>query len=206
MIKQQIIEIGKRLYSRNLTIGTSGNISVKTEDGIYITASGTCLSDLKEDEIVLIDFDGNEITCGKASSEKMLHAEIYKLRPDVEAIIHTHPEYLTSFAACHKKLDEPIMSENILYFEDIPVAEYAMPSSKELVSNTVKYLKNRDVVMMANHGAIAVSNDLEHAFVKMETAEYYAKVTLNTKIIGHAKLLSKKDVENLLVLKKAMGK
>ena len=206
MIKQQIIEIGKRLYSRNLTIGTSGNISVKTEDGIYITASGTCLSDLKEDEIVLIDFDGNEITCGKASSEKMLHAEIYKLRPDVEAIIHTHPEYLTSFAACHKKLDEPIMSENILYFEDIPVAEYAMPSSKELVSNTVKHLKNRDVVMMANHGAISIAKDLEQAFVKMETAEYYAKVTLNTKIIGHAKLLSKKDVEDLLVLKKAMGK
>lgn len=206
MIKQQIIEIGKRLYSRNLTIGTSGNISVKTEDGIYITASGTCLSDLKEDEIVLIDFAGNEITCGKASSEKMLHAEIYKLRPDVEAIIHTHPEYLTSFAACHKKLDEPIMSENILYFEDIPVAEYAMPSSKELVSNTVKHLKNRDVVMMANHGAISIAKDLEQAFVKMETAEYYAKVTLNTKIIGEAKLLSKKDVENLLVLKKAMGK
>ncbi len=206
MIKQQIIEIGKRLYSRNLTIGTSGNISVKTEDGIYITASGTCLSDLKEDEIVLIDFAGNEITGGKASSEKMLHAEIYKLRPDVEAIIHTHPEYLTSFAACHKKLDEPIMSENILYFEDIPVAEYAMPSSKELVSNTVKHLKNRDVVMMANHGAISIAKDLEQAFVKMETAEYYAKVTLNTKIIGEAKLLSKKDVEDLLVLKKAMGK
>jgi L-fuculose-phosphate aldolase len=107
---------------------------------------------------------------------------------------------------CHKKLDKPIMSENILYFEDIPVAEYAMPSSKELVSNTVKYINDRDVVMMANHGAIAVSNDLEHAFVKMETAEYYAKVTLNTQIIGKAKLLSKKDVKDLLVLKKAMGK
>lgn len=206
MIKQQIIEIGKRLYSRNLTIGTSGNISVKTEDGIYITVSGTCLSDLKEDEIVLINFDGNEMNGGKASSEKMLHAEIYKLRPDVKAIIHTHPEYLTSFAACHKKLDEPIMSENILYFEDIPVAEYAMPSSKELVSNTVKYLKDRNVVMMANHGAISVAEDLKQAFVKMETAEYYAKVILNTKMIGEAKLLSNKDVEDLLVLKKAMGK
>lgn len=206
MYKQQIIEIGKRLYSRNLTIGTSGNISVKSEEGIYITASGTCLSNLKEEDIVLIDFDGNELSKVKASSEKMLHSEIYKLRPDVKAIIHTHPEYLTSFAACHQKLDEPIMSENILYFEDIPVAEYAMPSSKELVDNTVKYLTNRDVVMMANHGAISVADNLEHAFVKMETAEYYAKVTINTKIIGHAKLLSKKDVEDLLVLKKLMGK
>ena len=123
------------------------------------------------------------------------------MRQEVNAIIHTHPVYLTSFAVCNKPLDEPIMSENILYFEDIPVAKYAMPSSDELVKNTTKYLKNRDVVMMANHGAIAIADNLEHAFAKMETAEYYAQVTLNTYIIGEPKYLSDKDISNLLNLK-----
>lgn len=198
---QDIINIGKNLYNKDLTVGTSGNISVKTDKGILITTSGSVLGNLSEKEIVLIDFEGKEQENKKASSEKMLHVEIYKQRSDVKAIIHTHPEYLTTFACCHKTLDEPIMSENIIYFEDIPVAPYAMPSSLELVENTVKYLKNRDVVLMANHGAIAVAENLKQAYLKMETAEYYAKVALNTKILGGARYLSQNDIQNLIRLK-----
>ena len=201
MYKKQIIDLGIKLYNKNLTVGTSGNISIKTKDGIYITATGTSLSRLKEDDIVFIDFDGNEQEKRKASSEKLLHVEIYKQRPDVNSIIHTHSIYLTSFACCHKLLNEPIMSENILYFEEIPVAEYAMPSSMELVNNTIKYLKDKDVVMMANHGVVAVASDIEKAFDKLETAEYYAQVTLNSILLGGAKHLSDKDVQDLIHLK-----
>ena len=201
MKKQEIIEFGKKLYEKNLTFATSGNISVKTDEGILITASGTALGDLTSDDIVLIDFDGNVVSTGKPSSEKMLHVEIYKQRPDVCAIIHTHPVNLTTFAVCHEPLKEPIMSENILYFEDIPVAEYAMPSSIELVEKTIKHLHNKDVVMMANHGAIAIADNLLNAFHKMETAEYYAKVTLNTHILGNPKNLTDKDVQDLINLK-----
>lgn len=201
MLRKQIVEMGKLLYEKDLTCATSGNISVKTDDGIFITASGTALGFLKLNEIVLMDFDGNVLAGGRPSSEKMLHVEIYKQRPDVKAIIHTHPVTLTSFAACHEPLNLPIMSENILYFEDIPVAPYAMPSSSELVYYTMEYLKNRDVVLMANHGAIAIAENLEKAFLKMETAEYYAKVTLNTLILGKPKYLSDKDISNLIELK-----
>ena len=178
MRKEEIIEIGKRLYLKNLTVATSGNISIKTDEGIYITSTGASLGHLTEESIIIINEDGKELSQGKASSEKKLHVAIYKMRPEINAIIHTHPVYLTSFAACHKSLKEPIMSENILYFQDIPVAKYAMPSSDELVKNTIKHLKKRDVVMMANHGAIAIASNLEDAFAKIETAEYYAQVTL----------------------------
>ena len=201
MQKYEIIEMGRKLYEKDLTFATSGNISVKTDRGIFITASGSALGNLKDCDLVLIDFEGNEISEGKASSEKMLHIAIYMQRPDVKAIIHTHPVALTSFAVCHEPLKEPIMSENILYFEDIPVADYAMPSSMELVEKTVQHLNNRDVVMMANHGAISVANNLLNAFYKMETAEYYAKVTLNTRILGNPKNLSDKDVLDLVNLK-----
>ena len=201
MYKKQIIDLGKKLYNKNLTVATSGNLSIKTKKGIFITATGTSLGNLSKEDIVLIDFDGKELEDKKASSEKMLHAEIYKQRPDVNVIIHTHATYLTSFASCHKALNEPIMSENILYFEDIPVAEYAMPSSIELVNNTVKCLKNRDVVMMANHGVIAIADSIKKAFNKLETAEYYAHVALNTILLGGAKLLSYNDIQDLLKLK-----
>ena len=201
MRKEEIIEIGKRLYLKNLTVATSGNISIKTDKGIYITASGSSLGSLKKEDIVLTDLEGNEISQGKASSEKKLHVAIYKLRPEINAIIHTHPVYLTSFAACHKSLKEPIMSENILYFEDIPVAKYAMPSSDELVANTIKHIKKRDVVIMANHGAIALADNIEHAFSKIETAEYYAQVSIFSNIIGNPVSLPKKEVAKLIKLK-----
>lgn len=201
MIKDKIIDIGKKLYLKNLTVATSGNISIKTEEGIYITASGTSLGNLREEDIVLIDFDGKEKSQGIASSEKKLHVAIYKLRKDVNAIIHTHPVYLTSFAVCNKELKEPIMSENILYFEDIPVAKYAMPSSDELVANTIKHIKKRDVVIMANHGAIALADNIEHAFSKIETAEYYAQVSIFSNIIGNPVSLPKKEVAKLIKLK-----
>ena len=106
MDSELIIDIGKRLYSKDLTIATSGNISMKIPEGILITSTGSILGNLQEEDIVLTDFDGNELEDKKASSEKMLHVEIYKQRPDVYAIIHTHPVYLTTFAACHKNLDE----------------------------------------------------------------------------------------------------
>lgn len=205
-MKQKIIAIGQQLYAKDLTFSTSGNISVKTEKGILITGSGTVLGCLEEKDIILIDENGKELQEGKASSEKMLHVEIYKKRPDVKAIIHTHPVHLTTFAVCHEALKEPIMSENILYFEDIPVAPYAMPSSMELVHNTVKYLDKRDVVMMANHGAVAIADTIDKAFLKMETAEYWAKVTLNTKIMGNPQNLSKKDVQDLINLKNLQNK
>lgn len=201
MIKDKIIDIGKKLYLKNLTVATSGNISIKTDKGIYITASGSSLGSLKKEDIVLTDLEGNEISQGKASSEKKLHVAIYKLRPEINAIIHTHPVYLTSFAACHKSLKEPIMSENILYFEDIPVAKYAMPSSDELVANTIKHIKKRDVVIMANHGAIALADNIEHAFSKIETAEYYAQVSIFSNIIGNPVSLPKKEVAKLIKLK-----
>ncbi len=205
MLAKEIIQTGKMLYDKGLTFATSGNISVRSEDGILITASGTALGMLKETDIVLIDFEGKEIYGGKASSEKMLHVEIYKLRPDVNAIIHTHPVYLTSFAACRKPLNEPIMSENILYFEDIPVSKYSMPSSIDLAKNTAQYFINRDVVMMANHGAVAAGINLKQAFLKMETAEYYAKVSLTVKMIGEPKYLSEKDIKDLINLKHVMS-
>lgn len=201
MIKEEIIKTGKLLYSKNLTCGTSGNISMKVGEKIYITATGTELGNLSEEDITVIDLKGEQTETVKASSEKMLHVAIYQKRSDIKAIIHTHPVFLTSFAVCHKTLNAPIMSENILYFEEIPVAPYAMPSSSELVENTVKCLINRDVAMMANHGAIAIGNDLRKAFLNMETAEYYAQVTMNTQILGNPVYLSDKDVSDLINLK-----
>ena len=186
-----------------MTSATSGNISIRLGNKIFITGTGTSLGFLKEKDVVEIDTDGNELnSCERASSEKYLHTRIYQMRPDIKAIIHCHSPFSTAFAACRQELSAPIMSETILYFGKIPVADYAMPSSQELVENTAKLFENYDTVLMANHGIIAGAENIENAFCKIETAETYAKTYVYSKIIGTPALLQGKDIEDLEQLRK----
>ncbi len=201
-MKQSIIKFGKMLYDKDLTSATSGNISIRNGNRIIITGTGTALGFLNKKDIVEIDFEGNEINSNeKASSEKYMHLEIYKKRPDIKAIIHCHAPFSTAFAACRQELSEPIAAENVLYFGKIPVAEYAMPSSNELVENTAKLFEEYDTVLMANHGIVTGAHDLMNAFFKIETAENYAKTYIYSKIIGNPVSLNKKEIEKLEKLK-----
>lgn len=202
-LKQELIEYGKLAGVKNFTPGYSGNFSAKYEDKILITSSGSSNGYLSEDELVLMDFDGNLIEGNKKpSSEKMLHVEFYKQREDVNYIIHVHAPFLSSFACCHIPLDEPIMAENVFYFGQIPLAEYGLPGSFDLVEKTSKYFKDYDAVLMANHGFIVGDKTIKDAFLKLELAESYAQVVLNTKLLGGAVLFTQKEVEEINSLKK----
>lgn len=202
-LKSEIIEYGKLAGIKNFTPGYSGNFSARYDDKILITSSGSSNGYLSEDELVLIDFDGNLVEGDKKpSSEKMLHVEFYKQRPDVNYIIHVHSPYLSSFACCHIPLDEPIMAENVFYFGEIPLAEYGLPSSMDLVQKTAKYFKDYDAVLMANHGFIVGDKTIKDAFLKLELAESYAQVVFNTKMMGGAVLFTQKEVAEINSLKK----
>ena len=202
-LKQEIITYGKLAGVKNFTPGVSGNMSARYDnDKVLITSSGTANGYLKEDDFTLIDCDCNIISGEKKpSSEKLVHIEFYKMRPDINYIIHVHSPYLSSFASSGKALDEPIMAENVFYFGQIPLAEYGLPSSKDLVEKTAKYFKDYNAVLMANHGFIVGSSNIEDAYLKLELAESYAQVVLNTKILGGAVLLNERQVAEINALK-----
>lgn len=202
-LKSELIKYGKLAGQKNFTPGYSGNLSARYGDKILITSSGSANGYLSEDELVLMDFDGNLIEGNKKpSSEKMLHAEFYRQRPDVNYIIHVHSPYLSTFACCHIALDEPIMAENVFYFGQIPLAEYGLPSSLDLVEKTSKYFKDYDAVLMANHGFIVGDKTIKDAFLKLELAESYAQVVFNAKVLGNPVLFTKEQVEEINSLKK----
>ncbi len=202
-LKQNIIKYGKLAGEKNLTPGVSGNISARCGENILITSSGSANGFLSEDDFVLIDFDGNVVEGSKKpSSEKMLHVEFYKMRPDINYILHVHSPYLSSFASSGKALDEPVMAENVFYFGKIPLAEYGLPSSNDLVEKTAKYFKDYDAVLMANHGFVVGDSDIRGAYLKLELAESYAQVVFNAKMLGGAVLLNDKQVEEINMLKR----
>lgn len=201
-ISQQIIKIGRVLGDKNYTPGYSGNISARIDDTVLITVSGSANGHLKDSDFALIDFEGKSLIPNKRpSSEKKLHIEFYKQRPDINFIIHVHSPFLSSFASARKDLLAPVMAENVYYFKGIPLAEYGLPSSDILVENTAKYFKEYDCVLMANHGVIIGSKTLKDAYLKLELAEQYAQVVLNTYILGGPKPLTEAETQDILALR-----
>lgn len=203
-IVKQLIDLGKLLHDRNYTPGYSGNISVRCGDKIIITTSGSANGFLSEDDFVEIDYAGNPQDINKKpSSEKMLHIEYYKLREDVNCVVHVHSAALSSFAGAAKDLMEPVMIENVCYFGGIPLAEYGMPSSVDLVKETSKYFKDYTVVLMKNHGVIVGGKSIQDAYLKLEMAEEYAKTVIYANVLGGTAPLSNIEVNNLMELMKS---
>ena len=201
-IKKELIEYGKLAGVKNFTPGFSGNLSARCDDKILITATGTANAYLAEDDFTLIDFDGNKIERDKKpSSEKMLHVEFYRQREDINYIFHVHSPYLTAFSAAGKALDKNILAEIVYCFDYIPLAEYALPGSKELVENTSKFFKDFDVVLMANHGVIVGGKDVKDTYLKLELCEAYAQTVLFSKLLGGAKMLPSEEVKKIYSLR-----
>lgn len=197
-VKDKIIKYGNIVDAKNFSPGTSGNISMRYDDKIVITASNSSNGSLTYDDLILIDFNGDVVYGDKKpSSEKFLHIEFYKQRPDINAIIHVHPIALSSFAAARKSLEEPIMAENVFYFGKIPLADYALPSTMQLVNNVAKYFDNYNAILMANHGFIVGEESIEQAYLKLELAEAYAQTVLNAYILGGPVPLTEQEAKQI---------
>ena len=203
MQRQEVIHWAKRLYDKGLGPATTGNISVKTERGVLITASGSAMGDLTSEELVLIDFEGNLLEGNKkASSEKFLHIDIYQEREDINAIIHSHCPYITAFAVANKEINEPILAEFVFHFDKIPLVPYVVPSGFKLAESTVKPFKQGySTVLMGNHGVVTGAATLKECFYNLEALRAYCETYFGAQVLGGAKKLNKKEVEEIRKLK-----
>lgn len=201
-LKQEIIKYGHLAGVKDFTPGISGNISARYGDNVIITSSGSANGYLDNDDLVVIDFDGNVIEGDKkASSEKFLHLEFYKKRPEFNCVFHVHSPYLTAFASCGIGLNDGVSPEVIYCFGEIPIAEYALPGSDELVKKTSKYFNDFDVVLMENHGVVIGAKSVKEAYLKLELAENYAKTIIFTKFLGGAKILPTEEIKKIYLLR-----
>jgi len=197
-IKEDIVAIGKRLYNEKLNGGYGGNFSVRDEDYIYITPSGLPKDKLDYTDIIVIDFKGLVVEGqGKPSTEILFHIMIYKKRGDVNAIIHAHPPYATGFSVAQIPIDDGIHEESTVVLGKVPVIPYEVTSSKELAEKVSDVILEHDAALLSNHGAIAVAEDLERAFRKIEELELLCKMITVATIMGGVKKIPQ-DKLNLL--------
>ena len=185
----EIIGISNEIYDKGLVSGKSGNISArfKGENGdiIAITPTLKSLSNLHEEDIVLVDITGNVLTRGVPSSEVNMHIEIYKKRPDVNGIVHTHSPYATGFAHSTKRIRR-LEGFGAIKSEYMAEIEYEKPGSDELAKNASEGLGNEDVLILKKHGVVCVADSLKEAELLAIFVEESAKTQFITYMLNSA--------------------
>ncbi len=195
-MKQEVLRVSQQSYEEKLFAGTSGNLSVyDPEKGLMaITASGVPYPTMTAQDVMVVTLDG-EIVEGphKPSSEWRMHAEVYRSRPDIGAIVHTHSPYATAFAVTHEAI--PVILIEMMFFllGDVPVAEYATPGTPEVGKNALEPLKKRGACLMANHGVLAVGGDLDQAHIRAVYAEDAAKICTLARQNGAIHVMSREE-------------
>lgn len=208
-VRKLICEIGKRIYNKGFVAANDGNISVRiSENEILTTPTGVSKGYMTPDMICKINMKGEVISASgklKPSSEVKMHIRVYNERQDVKAVVHAHPPYGTSFAIAGIALTKPIMPEAVISLGCVPIAEYGAPSTNEIPEAISKYLQDFDALLLANHGALTYGEDLMAAYFKMESLEFYAKLTYISTMLGGPKEFSKTQVDELLQIRTKLG-
>lgn len=207
-IKREICEIGRRIYVDGFVAANDGNISVKIDDDTYFaTPTGVSKGYMTPDMICKVDGKGNlkEPNQWKPSSEFKMHLKVYQERPDVKAVVHAHPPIATSFAIAGIALDKLIMPEAIIFLGAVPIAQYGTPSTMEIPESLQPYIQDYDAILLANHGALSFGCDLNTAFFRMESTEFYAKLLYHSTMLGGAKEIPCGEVKKLIDLRKQFG-
>ena len=202
-VKREIVEYSKRLYSAGMVSVFEGNVSAKMGDMFIITPTQTDKSILTEDMLVEIDFSGNILNpeCGKRpSSEWKMHAEAYRVREDVKAIIHCHSPYATAYAMAGKPIVPKALTEGIAIFKEVPLAPYGRPGTKDISASFQKLLKDYDALLLEAHGVIVVSRNMTDAYAKTEGLEKLAHMEFITSLLGGEKALPDSEISYLKAL------
>ena len=206
-LRADIVEVGRRLYARGYTASNDGNISVRLDAArLLMTPKSVCKGFMDPSMMCITDLDGKKLAGDRdPSSEMQMHLEVYRQRPDVQAVVHAHPPIATAFAVAGIPLDRAVLAEVVTTLGSVPIADYATPSTKELPQAVSKYIKAHDGMLLANHGALTVGTDLFSAYYKMETIEHFAHISFIARMLGGERLLSKEEVLRLQGLRGIYG-
>ncbi|RLF35939.1 MAG: class II aldolase/adducin family protein [Thermoplasmata archaeon] len=196
-LKEKIIEIGIQLLKENLTHGTCGNISCRVDkEKILITPSSLPYRDIKPDDILLVNLDG-EVLEGKRnpSVETPFHTAIYKNRDDVKAIIHTHSQYALAVSSVVDSI--PGFLDEIFSHigGELTVSRYALPGSDELAENLLNVLGDKNAALLSNHGAGCCGKNLDEAFEVARVVEQICKIFILSSCLGKTKVLPEEGRE-----------
>ncbi len=218
-LRQSIVQVGRLMYDKDLICGIDGNISARLdEERLLITPSGLPKGLLTEDQLLVVTMDGVPMGSNEAlrqglkpTSELPMHLEVYRQRPDVEAVVHAHPPLAVTLSIAGIPMSLNVLPEVMLMLGRIPTAPYSLPSSEENATAIRTLIRDHDAIILERHGSLTVGDSPMQAFMRLESVEQNARILFMLAQLGGGDPLAAGEeldddqVERLMQLREKMG-
>lgn len=206
-LKQDICEIGRRIYAKGFAAANDGNITVRVSDNeVLCTPTMHCKGFLKPEDISTVDMTGKQLAgAKKRSSEALLHLEIYKQRPDIKSVVHCHPPHACAFAIAHEPIPQCILPEVEVFLGDVPITKYETPGGQAFADTIIPFVKKTNVILLANHGTVSYGENVERAYWWTEILDAYCRMLILSKQLGRVTYFTEQKERELLELKQKWG-
>src|SRR5438132_163425 len=206
-VKEQICEIGRRVYHKGFAAANDGNITIRlNEREVLCTATMVSKGFMKPDDICKVDPEGKQLAGSRRrTSEVLLHLAVYKHRPDINGVVHCHPPHATAFAVAREPIPKCILPEVEVFLGEVPMAIYETPGTQKFAETIVPYVKDCNTIILANHGTVSWGPNLENAYFNTEIIDAYCKILILARQLGRVNYFSEQQTRELLDLKKRIG-
>lgn len=190
-LRQEIVRFSHLCHQRNLLVAMDGNLSALLPSGdVLCTKAGCHKGFLVDDDLIVVDRKGKKLRgSGTPTSEILMHLACYDERPDVRAVIHTHPPISIAFTIAGVSLARCVLPEVVLTLGTVPTVEYATTGTQTLADQIRPYIRKHDAILMDRHGAVCIGRDLMEAFCRLETMEHTALITKTARDLGFVREL-----------------
>jgi L-fuculose-phosphate aldolase len=206
-IKQEICEIGDRLYKKGFAAANDGNISYRMDDNrVVCTPTQVSKGFMKPDDLCVVDMEGNQIGGHlPCTSEVFIHLTIMKKRPEIKSVLHCHPPHATAFGISGEPVPQGVLPEVELFLGNVPIAKYCNPGGQEFADTILPFVDKTNVIILANHGVISFGDTVERAYWWTEILDAYCRILMLSRDLGRVNYFSQKEMTDLLEIKKAWG-
>lgn len=178
-LREEICRFGHRLWLRGMVAANDGNISVRLSDGsVLCTPAGVSKGFMEPADLSKLSAEGELLSGARQTSEIGMHLEVYRLRAEVNAVVHAHPAAATGWVIGGREFPVGILAEAVAAFGHVPVAEYATPGTPRVAEAVRPHLATANAIMLLNHGAMTLGEGLEQAYYRMEVLEHVAQTAL----------------------------
>jgi L-fuculose-phosphate aldolase len=206
-IKQEICEIGDRIYKKGFAAANDGNISFRVSDKeVVCTPTGVCKGFLKPDDLCVCDMEGKQIGGHrKRTSEIMLHLAIMKERPEVKSVVHCHPPHATAFGIAREPIPQCVLPEVEIFLGDVPITRYEIPGGQEFADTILPFVHKTNVIILANHGTVSFGETVEKAYWWTEILDAYCRMLMLARGLGQVNYFNEPQAKALIDLKGKWG-
>ncbi|MBX7166990.1 MAG: class II aldolase/adducin family protein [Pirellulales bacterium] len=206
-LKQDICEIGRRLYSKGFAAANDGNISIRISDNeVLCTPTMICKGFMKPDDICSVDLEGNQLSGRrKRTSEVLLHLAIMKKRPEVKSVVHCHPPHATAFAVARQAIPQCVLPEVEVFLGDVPITKYETPGGQKFADTVLPFVEKTNIMILANHGTVSYGENVERAYWWTEILDAYCRILMLARDLGKINYFNQQEARELLELKAKWG-